>query len=89
MAQSKFFYRINFEKDLGIWITSSLKPSLCCDKAPVNATNFWDYLKECFQLFLKSYIHFPIQYLCMTLSEILHSTVMPVFSLGYCYFKKL
>ena len=30
--------KVNFEKDLGIWTTSTLKPSLRCDKAAAKAT---------------------------------------------------
>ena len=37
---------VNCEKVLGIWITSSLKPSLHCDKSAVNVTNFWDYVEH-------------------------------------------
>ena len=31
---------VNFEKDLGVWTTSTLKLSLHCDKAAANATKF-------------------------------------------------
>ena len=33
------------EKDLGIWITSSLKPSLQCDKAAATASRILGILK--------------------------------------------
>ena len=39
---------VNFEKDLGIWTTSPLKPSLHCDKAAANATKFLRMLKRTF-----------------------------------------
>ena len=37
---------VNFEKDLGIWTTSTLKPSLHCEKAATNATKFLGLLKR-------------------------------------------
>ena len=47
---------VNFEKDLGIRTTSTLKPSLHCDKAATKATKFLGLLKGHFQLFLKIYL---------------------------------
>ena len=38
----------NSEKDLGIWITSSLKPSLQCDKAAATASRILGMLKRTF-----------------------------------------
>ena len=55
---------VNFEKDLGVWTTSTLKPSLHCDKAAANATKFLGLLKKIFyffQLFLKTYSSFCIR----------------------------
>ena len=43
---------VDFEKDLGVWTTSTLKPSLHCDKAAAaNATKFLGLLKRTFQFF--------------------------------------
>ena len=47
---------VNFEKDLGIWTTTSLKLSLYYEKAAANATKFLGMLKKHFQLCLKSYL---------------------------------
>ena len=47
---------INFEKDLAwvlAWTTSTLKPSLHCDKAAANATKFLRLLKKTFSTFSK------------------------------------
>jgi len=41
------------EKDLGIWITSSLKPSLQCDKAAAPANRILGMLKQTFTKLLK------------------------------------
>ena len=38
----------NSEKDLGVWITSSLKPSLHCDKAAATANRILGMLKRSF-----------------------------------------
>ena len=45
--------KIDFEKDLGIWVTSSLKPSLHCDKAAAAATRILGMLKRTFTKFSK------------------------------------
>ena len=45
---NKFFYRINFEKDLRI--TLPLKPSLHCDKAAVSATKFLRMIRKTFSV---------------------------------------
>ena len=45
--------KTDFEKDLGIWITSSLKPSLHCDKAAAAATRILGMLKRTFTKFSK------------------------------------
>ena len=39
---------LSVEKDLGVWTTSNLKPSLQCDKAAANATKFLGLLKRTF-----------------------------------------
>ena len=39
---------VNSEKDLRLWVTSSLKPSLQCDKADANATRILAMLKRTF-----------------------------------------
>ena len=44
---------VNFEKDLGIWTTSTLKPSLHCDKAAAKATKFLGLLKRTFSAISK------------------------------------
>ena len=41
------------EKDLGIWITSSLKPSLQCDKAAATASRILGMLKRTFTKLLR------------------------------------
>ena len=47
--------KVNFEKDLacmGVWTTSTLKPSLHCDKAAAaNVTKFLGLLKRTFSAF--------------------------------------
>ena len=45
--------KVNFEKDLGIWTTSSLKPSLHCDKAAASATRVLGMLKRIFTMISK------------------------------------
>ena len=44
---------VNSEKDLGLWVTSSLKPSLQCDKAAANATRILAMLKGTFSFMSK------------------------------------
>ena len=44
---------VNSEKDLGLWVTSSLKPSSQCDKAAANATRILAMLKRTFSFMLK------------------------------------
>ena len=44
---------VNSEKDLGLWVTSSLKPSLQCDKAAANATRILAMLKRTFSFMSK------------------------------------
>ena len=44
---------VNSEKDLGLWVTSSLKPSLQCDKAAANATRIMVMLKRTFSCMSK------------------------------------
>ena len=61
---------VNFEKYLGIWTTSSLKPSLHCDKAAANTTKFLGMLKRTFsaisrELFIflyKTYVRPLLEY---------------------------
>ena len=43
----------DFEKDLGVWVTSSLKPSLHCDKTAAAATRILGMLKRTFTKFSK------------------------------------
>ena len=45
--------KTDFEKDLGVWVTSSLKPSLHCDKAAAAATRILGMLKRTFTKFSK------------------------------------
>ena len=45
--------KTDFEKDLGIWITSSLKPSLHCNKAAAATTRILGMLKRTFTKFSK------------------------------------
>ena len=47
------FTKTDFEKDLGVWVTSSLKPSLYCDKAVAAATKILGMLKRTFIKFSK------------------------------------
>ena len=49
---------VNFEKDLGVWTTSSFKPSLQCEKAAYNATKFLGLLKRTFSAISKDLIIF-------------------------------
>ena len=49
---------INFEKDLGVWTTSTLKPSLHCDEAAANATKFLGLLKRTFSAISKDLLIF-------------------------------
>ena len=44
---------VNYEKDLGVWKTSTLKPSLHCEKAAANAIKFLAMLKRTFSAFPK------------------------------------
>jgi len=44
---------VSLEKDLGIWTTSSLKPSLHCDKAAAKATKFLGMIKRTFSVISK------------------------------------
>ena len=44
---------VDFEKDLGVWTTSTMKPSLHCDKAAANVTKFLGLLKRMFLAFSK------------------------------------
>ena len=44
---------VNFQKDLCIWSTSSLKSSLHCDKAAVSATRVLEMLKRTFTMISK------------------------------------
>ena len=44
---------VESEKDLGLWVTSSLKPSLHCDKAAAKATKILGILKRTFPVMSK------------------------------------
>ena len=55
---------VDFEKDLGLWTTSTLKPSLHCEKTAVNATKFLGLLKRTFSVFSNDL--FIFLYLCKT-----------------------
>ncbi|XP_065883915.1 uncharacterized protein [Dysidea avara] len=54
--------KTDFEKDLGIWITSSLKPFLHCDKAAAAATRILGMLKRTFTKFSKEFFYLPETY---------------------------
>ena len=62
--------KTDFEKDLDIWITSSLKPSLHCDKAAAAATRilgmlnrtFTKFSKELFIFLYKTYVRPQLEY---------------------------
>ena len=78
---------VNFEKDLGIWTTSTLKPSLHCDKADVNAAKFLGLLKRTFSaiskdlfiflymIYVRPHLEYCVQLWCL-------------FSSAHCYFRK-
>ena len=61
---------VNYEKDLGLWMTSSLKPSLQCDKAAASATRilgmhkrtFSFMSKELFVFLYKTYVRPHLEY---------------------------
>jgi len=44
---------VNLEKNLGIWTTSSLKPSLHCDKAAAKVIKFLGMIKRTFSVISK------------------------------------
>ena len=66
---------MNFEKDLGIWTTSTLKPSLHCDKAAAKATKFLGLLKRTFSailfifLYVRPHLEYCVQLWCPYLAR--------------------
>lgn len=50
-GSSAVLTEVDSEKDLGIWTTSTLKPSLHCDKAAASATKVLGMLKRTFPVF--------------------------------------
>ena len=52
---------VNFVKNLGVWTSLTLKPSLQCNKVAANATKLLGLLKRTFQLFLKDLCIFFVQ----------------------------
>ena len=76
--------KTDFEKDLGIWITSSLKPSLHCDKTAAAATRILGMLKRMFTKFsTKSLIFLNKTYTRTQLEHILHPALVSISRQGH------
>ena len=68
------------EKDLGIWCTKDLKPSLQCRKAAAKAMQVLGLLRRSFKLFS---VDFFVQNVCQTSLGVLHPGLEPLLSERY------
>ena len=59
------------EKDLGVWFTSDLKPSLYCCKVAASATKVLSMIRRSFVKYFKKFICILVHNICKTTSGIL------------------
>ena len=59
---------VNFVKDLGVWTSLTLKPSLQCNKVAANATKLLGLLKRTFSAISKRLMHLFCTRILRTLS---------------------